>query len=64
MIKTRKIDRSTKHICGRIVFNGNNSIFPSSEEMFLRMLERKILMEVKGFKHAGITLEYFDLQIK
>lgn len=64
MIKIRKIDRSTKHIRGRVVLNSNNLIFPSSEEMFLRMLERKILIEIKGFAHRGITLEHFDIQIK
>jgi len=65
MIKIRKIDRSTKHLKGRIVLSDDKSItFPSSEAMFLRKLEEKILMEVKGFTHSGIKLEFMDITIK
>ena len=65
MIKIRKVDQNTKHLKGRIVISNDRDItFPSSEAMFLRKLEEKILMEVKGFKHAGITLEFFEIQIK
>lgn len=65
MRKLRTSDKSTKHLKGRITISADKSIiFPSSEAMFLRKLEEKILMEVKGFKHAGITLSHFDLQIK
>lgn len=65
MIKIRKVDKNTKHLKGRIVLSAEKGItFPSSEAMFLRKLEEKILMEVKGFKHAGIALEFFEIQIK
>jgi len=65
MIKLRKIDKSTKHISGRAVIKGDRDItFPSSEAMFLRKLEEKILLSVKNFKHSGITLEFFDITIK
>jgi len=65
MIKLRKIDKSTKHLRGRIVFSDDKAVvFPSSETMFLRKLEEKILSEAKGFKYAGIKLEFFEIQIK
>ena len=65
MIKLRKIDKSTKHLRGRIVFSDDKAVvFPSSETMFLRKLEEKILMSCKGFTHSGIKLEHFDLKIK
>lgn len=65
MRKIRKIDRLTKHVRGRVFLSNNGGvIFPSSEEIFLRKLEEKILMSCKGFTHSGIKLEHFDLKIK
>lgn len=65
MIKTRKIDKNTKHIRGRIVLSENKDIiFPSSEEIFLRKLETRILESCKGFKYSGIKVEHFDIEIK
>ena len=65
MEKRRKVDQNTKHLKGRVVLSDNEGItFPSAEEIFLRRLEEKILMEAKGFKYAGIKLEHFTLEIK
>ena len=64
MNKLRDCDRNTKHLKGRIVFDGNDPIFPSAEEMFLRALEEKILASVKGLKSNGIELEFFNIEIK
>ena len=65
MRKIRKIDKETKHLKGRVFLSGaGHIIFPSSEEMFLRALERKILESCKGFKHAGVELEFFEIEIK
>lgn len=65
MRKIREIDRLTKHVRGRVFLSNNGGvIFPSSETMFLRKLEEKILSEAKGFKYAGIKLEFFEIQIK
>ena len=65
MIKIRKVDKNTKHLTGRIVLSNDRDItFPSSEAMFLRKLEEKILESAKDFKHAGIKLEHISLEIK
>jgi len=65
MIKLRRCDKNTKHLVGRIVLSEDKEItFPSSEAMFIRKLEEKILEECKDFKSSGITLEFFDLEIK
>jgi len=65
MGKLRKIDKETKHLTGRIYLSGDENIrFSSSEETFLRALERKILESAKDFKHAGITVDFFELEIK
>jgi hypothetical protein len=65
VIKLRKVDKNTKHLRGRLVISGNEKlIFPSAEKIFLRKLEEKILESAKDFKHSGIKVEHFDLQIK
>lgn len=65
MIKLRKVDESTKHFTGRLVLSGEEGItFPSDERMFLKKLEEKILMEVKGFKYGKIMLEHFSIKIR
>lgn len=65
MTKLRKIDKSTKHLTGRLVFGGEGDIiFPSDEKMFLIKLEEKILMEVKGFRSHKIVLEFFSIKIR
>lgn len=65
MGKLRKLDKETKHLTGRIYLSGSgNIIFPSSEEMFCRKLEEKILESCKNFKYANIELEFFEIEIK
>jgi len=65
MIKLRAVDRLTKHIKGR-AFLGNDKgiIFPSSEKIFLKKLEEKILMSTKDFEHGGVVLTFLELKIK
>ncbi|TET75228.1 MAG: hypothetical protein E3J56_00905 [Candidatus Aminicenantes bacterium] len=63
MIKTRKIDKLTHHVKGRVVLSGNSD-FPSAKEDFLRALEVKILESAKKFKHSGIVLEFMNFEIK
>lgn len=65
MIKLREIDKCTKHFTGRIVFGVKGGItFPSSQKMFLRKLEEKIMKEVEGFKYGEVVLEFFSIKIK
>jgi len=65
MIKLRKCDKNTKHFTGRLVFSIKGGItFPSSQKMFLRKLEEKIVKEVKGFQYAEVVLEFFSIKIK
>jgi hypothetical protein len=65
MIKLRKIDKSTRHFTGRLVFGIKGSItFPSSEKVFMIKLEEKIMKEVKGFKYGEVVLEFFSIKIK
>ncbi len=65
MIKLRAVDRLTKHIKGRAFLSDDKGIiFPSSEKIFLKKLEEKIMSSTKDFEHGGIKLSFLEIKIK
>jgi len=65
MIRLRQIDKSTKHLTGRLIISCNEKIiFPSSESIFLKKLEEKIVSSTKDFEHGGIKLSFLEIKIK